>query len=89
MANEKKKCNKGGPVSMFETSNMKEINASLFIKKSFEDVGCLGFCERIQKVGFHTKFTSLFSTNFRRDEITIEWMDFMLSAEVIGMSLGF
>jgi len=40
---EKNKYNKGGPVSRFESSNIKEINVSSYIKKSFKDIGCLGF----------------------------------------------
>jgi hypothetical protein len=42
-------------VSRYEPIHIREIMASPFIKKSFEDVGCLGFCERIQEVGCHAK----------------------------------
>ena len=86
MDNEKKKYNKGGPISRFEPSNMKEINASSYIEKSFEDVGCLGFCERIQEVECHAKLTSIFSTNFRRDKGTIAGIDFIISADAIALT---
>lgn len=57
MDNEKKKYNKGGQVSRYEPTQVQEIMASSFIKKSFQDVGCLGFCEKIQEAGFHAKLT--------------------------------
>jgi hypothetical protein len=60
--------------------------ASTFIKKSFEDVGCLGFCERIQEVGCHAKLTSLFATNFKKDMTTIVGVDFMVSTDSISIS---
>lgn len=59
-----------------------------FIKKSFQDVGCLGFFERIQEGGSHAKFTSLFATNFRRDKANILGVDFIISIDSIASATG-
>ena len=62
--------------------------ASTFIKKLFEYVGCLGFCERIQEVGCHAKLTSLFATNFKKDKTTIAGVYFIVSTDVIATATG-
>jgi len=62
--------------------------ASSFIKKSFQDVGYLVFCEKIQEVGSNAKFTSLFATNFRRDKASIVGVDFTISADSIVTATG-
>lgn len=84
MVSEKRKYNKGGNISRFEPSNMKEFNVSPFIKISFEDVGCLGFCERFQELGCYAELTSLFATNLKRKNTTIVGMGFLVSTEAIG-----
>ena len=65
---------------------MQEINASSFIKRSFEEVGCLGFCEKTQEVGCHANLTSIFSTQLKRNKTTIAGMDFLVSTEMIDMN---
>ena len=85
MSSENKKYDKGGHVSKYETTSMQEINASPFIKEAFEKVRCLGFCEKIQKVGCHSKLTSIFSTLFKRNKTTRVGMEFLVSAEVIDI----
>jgi hypothetical protein len=85
---QKKRYNKGGQVSRYEPTQVREIMASPFIKKSFEDVGCLGFCERIQEVGCHAKLTSLFATNFKKDKTTIVGIDFTISTDAISIATG-
>ena len=88
MASEKKKYNKGGQISRYELINMQEISSSNFIKKSFGQVGYLGFCEKVKEVGYHCMLTSLFSTNFKRKKTTIAWMDFLVPVEVIASTTG-
>ena len=85
MDSEKKTYNKGGKNSRYEPTHIHDIIASSFINKSFEYVGCLGFYEKVQQVYYHCELTTLFATNFKRDKTTIAWMDFMVSAEEIGM----
>ena len=84
MSDTEKKKYKGGQVSMYEPSHVKEIMASSFIRKAFEDVGCLGFCEKIQEADFHAKLTSLFATNFRNDKANIAGVEFTISANSIA-----
>lgn len=62
--------------------------ASPYIKKSFQDVGCLGFYEKIQEVGSNFKLTSLFITNFRRDKANIAEVDFIISRNSISIATG-
>jgi len=86
--NKKKNYNKGWKVSRYEPSQVQEIMASPFINKYFQDAGCLGFCEKIQEVGSNFKFTSLFATNFRRDNANIVRVDFIISADAISIATG-
>ena len=85
MTNESKKF-KGGEILRYEPTHMQEIDASEFIKRSFKQVGCLGFCEKVQEVGYHYELTSLFATNFKRNKTTIAGMDFLVSTEVIALA---
>jgi hypothetical protein len=85
---QKKRYNKGGQVSRYEPTQVREIMASPFTKKSFEDVGCLGFCERIQEVCFNAKLTSLFATNFKKDKTTIAGIEFTISTDSIIVATG-
>ena len=75
-------------MSRYEPTEIREIMASLFINKLFEDVGCLGFCERIQEVGCHAKLTSLFATNFKKEKKSIAWVDFTISMDSISIAIG-
>ena len=83
-----KKIHKGGNHSRFEPSNLQEINASPYAKRSFENSACLRFCERIQEVGCHAQLTSLFSTSFKRNKVFIASIQFTISAEVIASATG-
>ena len=58
--------------------------SSSLAKKCLEKVGSLGFCEKIQQVKYHAKLTSLFTTNLRRDKVTIEGVSFTISNEAIA-----
>lgn len=62
--------------------------ASPFIKKFFQDVGCLVFYEKIQEVGSNAKLTFIFPTNFRRDKANIAGVDFTISADSISIATG-
>lgn len=62
---------KGGEIYRYEPTHMQEINSLEFIRKSFEQAGCLGFCQRVQEVGYHHDLTSSFSIKFKKDQTTI------------------
>lgn len=66
MDNGKKKYKKWGFISRFEPSSMSEINASPFIKKYFEEAGCLSFCQKVQEVDYHQGLTSQFSISLKK-----------------------
>ena len=84
---EKRNPNKGGHNSIFETSSLQEINFSPYVNKSFEDTGCLRFCERVQEVGCDAQLISLFATIFRRDEANITGIEFTISADSIALAI--
>jgi len=58
----KKKYNKGGSVIRIEPQNSQLVNFDPTIRVSFEQVGCMIFCEKIQ--GYNVKLTKDFSLDF-------------------------
>ena len=84
----KKPYNKGGQVSRFKPLNTQEFMSSSLAKHFFQNVGCLGFCEKIQQVGYHAKLTILFATNLRRDKVTIAGVSFKISTKSITIAIG-
>ena len=52
--------------------------------KCFEDVNCLGFCQRVQEVGYHEHLTSIFALTLKEDNVTIAGADFMFLVDVIS-----
>lgn len=62
--------------------------ASPFLKKSFQDVGCLVFCEKIQEVYFNVYLTGIFATSFRRDKAIIVGVEFTILVEDISIATG-
>jgi len=79
METQKKTYKKGGKVSRFEPLNTQDLVPSPFSKQCFQNVGCLGFCEQIQQVGYLAKLTNLFSTNLRGDKVNIVEVEFIIS----------
>jgi len=75
---------KGGHISRYEPNHMQKVNGTKFIRRSFEQACYLGFCLKVQEVGYHQGLTSLFSMNFRRDHVTIVGFKFLVSAEFIA-----
>lgn len=64
------------------------MSSSPFIKKSFEDAGCLRFCLRVEELKFHDKLTSSFSTELKREKVTIVGFQFTISRKLISASIG-
>ena len=85
---EKRNYNKGGKILRFEPSNYSEIISSKFVMKFFEDVNCLGFCQRVQEVGYHEHLIGIFSLTLKEDKITIAGIDFMFSVYAISQATG-
>ena len=83
-----KKRHKGGQISRYEPTLSHDIMSSPFLKKSFQDVGCLAFFPKVEELGFHDKFTSTFSTRLRKDKVTIAGVVFTLSKDTISTTTG-
>jgi hypothetical protein len=58
----KKKQNKGGSVIRFEPQNLQLVNSDPTFIVSFEQDGCMRFCENIQ--GYNVQLRKEFSLNF-------------------------
>ena len=80
------KHHKGGKILTYEPSNCSEITSSPFIRKCFEDVNFLGFCQRVEEVGFHEKLTDLFATNLKGEKATIAGIEFTFSVDAISLA---
>jgi len=52
--------------------------------KFFEDVNCLGFCQRVQEVGYHEHLIGIFFLTLKEDKITIAGTNFMFSVDAIS-----
>jgi len=85
---EKRKHHKGGSILRYEPTNCNEINSSPFIRQCFEDVSCLGFCQRVGEVGFHELLTDWIATNLKGEKSTIAGIDFTFSVAAISLATG-
>ena len=78
---EKKKYNKGGSVLRCEPQSLKLVNFDPEFRVSFEQVGCMRFCEKIQ--GFNVQFMKEFALNFNGVQTNIVDITFHLSEETV------
>ena len=85
---EKRIQHKGGKIPRYEPSKCNEIISSPFITKCFEDVNCLGFCQRVEEVGYHEELTDLFAANLKGEKATIAGIDFTFSVAAISLATG-
>jgi len=77
-----------GKILRFEPSNCNQITSSPFFVKFFEDVNCLGFCQRVQEIRYHEHLTSIFPLALKEDKIIIVGTDFMFSVDTISQATG-
>jgi hypothetical protein len=59
---DKKKVHKGGDIVRFKPQGLQLLDLNIVFKESFQAVGCLTFCEKIQ--GGHMEVEKQFSLNF-------------------------
>jgi hypothetical protein len=78
---ENKRYNKGGEVCRFEPQGMDLINSDPMYRTSFQQVGCLTFCERLQ--GYNTEVAKQFSLNFDGNKTNIGPLEFLVSEKTI------
>jgi len=81
---EKKKCNKGGSALRCEPQILKLINYDPSFRVSFEQVGCMKFCEKIQ--GFNVQLTKDFALNFNGVQTKIVDITFQVSQEIVAVA---
>ena len=73
-----KRKHKGGHIIRYSPTRVQDIMASPFLKKSFQDAGCLAYCQKIEEFGFSDKLIRTFATSLRRDKVTIVGVVFTL-----------
>jgi hypothetical protein len=78
---EKKKYNKGGSVLRCEPQTLELVNSDPAFRVSFEQVGCIRFCEKIQ--GYNAQVTKEFSLNFNGVQSRIVDFTFQVSEETV------
>ena len=72
----------------YEPTNCNEINSSPFIKQCFEDVNCLGFCQRVGEVGFHEQLIDWIATNLKGERAIIAGFEFTFLVATISLAIG-
>jgi hypothetical protein len=73
----KKKYNKGGSVLRCEPQNLELVNYDPTFRVSFEQDGCMRFCENIK--GYHAHVTKEFSLKFNGVQSRIVDFTFQVS----------
>jgi hypothetical protein len=81
---EKKKYNKGGILFICEPQSLKLMNSNLAFRISFEQVGCMRFCEKIQE--YNVQVTKEFAINFNSVQTRIVDITFQVSEETVAVS---
>lgn len=52
------------------------VNVDPTIQVTFEQIGCILFCEDIQTYGYHFQLASLFSLSLKVDQVKIGDLEF-------------
>jgi ATP-dependent RNA circularization protein (DNA/RNA ligase family) len=66
----------------FEPRSLNLVNAYPTIKMSFEQDGCMSFCEKVQ--GYNVQLTKQFDLNFKGVSTTIARIIFPVSEDTIS-----
>jgi hypothetical protein len=82
MTSQEKKKYKGGNVLRYEPQEMTLVNSDPAYRVSFEQAGCMRFCERIQ--GYNVQLTKEFTLNFNGVNTIIAGVTFPVSEETIS-----
>jgi hypothetical protein len=77
-----KKKYKGGSVFRYEPQGLTLVNSKHAYRVSFEQAGCMRFCEKLQ--GYNVHLTKQFSLNFNGVSTTIARITFPVSGETIS-----
>ena len=66
-----------------ETLKTLEMIFTPFSKHFFQAVWCFPFCELVEKVKYNATLTKLFSTQLKRDKVTIAGVNFTISIDIV------
>jgi hypothetical protein len=79
-----KKIHKVGEIFKAEPHDMQLINSETFFKEAFQRVGCLNFCEKVQRG--HPKVAKQFSLNFYGTKTNVGVLEFEFFEQSIFVS---
>jgi hypothetical protein len=77
----RKKTTKGGDIVIFETQDLKLVNADTIVMVAFEQVGCIIFCEKLQ--GYNMQVTKDVSLSFYGIGAKVGNIQFQVSEDTI------
>lgn len=73
-------------MNIFEHVNTKEFTTSPTRVSYFQEVGCLDFCEKLQRVKSHPELTRIFILNLHNHQVHLVGVNFELSTHTISMA---
>jgi hypothetical protein len=79
----KRKNVRSGEIVRFEPQSLDLVNANRMIRVSFEQAGCMRFCEKVQ--GYNVQLTKQFSLKFNGVSTTIVGITFPVLEETISI----
>jgi hypothetical protein len=79
-----KKIHKGGEIVRTEPYDMQLINSEPFFKESFQRVGCLNFCQKMQRG--HPEVAKQFALNFSGTKTKVGMLEFEVSEHSISVA---
>jgi hypothetical protein len=77
-----KKIHKGGDIVRVEPHDLQLINSDPFFKEAFQRVGCLDFCEKMQRG--HPEVSKKFALNFNGVKTKVGTLDFEVTEQSIS-----
>jgi hypothetical protein len=80
----RRRTTKGGDIVRFEPQDLRLVNANPTIRVSFEQVGCIRFCEKIQ--GYNMQVAKEFALSFNGIEANVENMKFQVFEDTIDVA---
>jgi hypothetical protein len=81
-AQQMKKVHKGGDIVRVETHDLQLINLDPFFREAFQRVGCLSFCEKMQRG--HPEVAKTFSLNFNGVKTKFGTLEFEVTDQSIS-----
>jgi hypothetical protein len=79
---QQKKTYKGGEIVRFEPHDMQLLNSNPIFRESFQRVGCLTFCEKLQ--GGHMEVAKQFSMKFDGVKTRVGPLEFQVIEKTVA-----